>query len=545
MEKKDGNSNGNIQTRQESNINNSALIHKAKEHSQLDINDINIDIKTENYDKKEFNPNVNVKKNAQAQEVKKDYNNTNDKKILNNNNNNSSIKGKENIKDNKKNNENKKANNNNEINFETPTGDPEIENYYQELKKENNENNENNNDDKENNGNMINSYCLINDSIKNIKKEDCFDINDLAMKPSKSISNFLKAPNVILENDKNSSFINCVIYLLANCINLAKYYLKELNTFKFHIKDMPLSYYFSRIIFHFYPYPENPLQKSFSLSNFRKLLFHLYSIMFQGNDESNAIDFLVYLLDKLHEDDMKLRNKKSNNQKICDIKKIKDYIQFLKEYEKSCILDNFCWVNQKIKKCLECKSEYITYQNYFTYTLDIKNILNPKNDIDFNNNKEITILDCIKYQIQKKIINEQYCMNCQKKNSFEFESLISVLPQYFILLIDLDDNNMKNILPKITIEEDFNLSDIVKQQSSDNQYIIHGIIFYNLDFALPKEKRGQSEKYLAYCYNQIDNKWYNHKKNSIVDKKIIFSPQTYNVFPVILIYRHEETNKKK
>ena len=534
------NQNKNEKNMHEISLNSEFLDKIIDSNSNIALTDIDPQInrsKKGNNDNKQFNPNLNVNKKNSKEKVDGNVKKTD---------NNPNIKEKENDKDDKKNNEKNKINKEN--NFQTPTGDPEIEKYYKELEKEKDENKENNSqtptgdpeiekyykelekekdENKENNKNMINSYCIINDNIE--KEKECIgNGEDSSLKTYTSLGKFKKAPNVILETGENSSYLNCVIYCLANCKNLASYYLKELNTFKFHIKDMPLSYYFSRIIFHFYPYPENPLQKSFSLSTFHKILIHLNLVMFKDNYEKNVIDFLIYLLEQLHEDDVKIRNNNidNKNRKMSDIKKFKDYIKFISENEKSCILDNFCWVNQKIKKCIECKSEYITYQKFFAFNLYIENIYNLNKNID-----EIKILDCINHQIKKNTINEQYCINCQKKTSFDFESLISVSPQYFIFLINLDDKNMNEILPKIKIEEEIYLSEIVKEQTSVITYFIQGIIFYDLDI----------KKYLAYCRNPIDNKWYHYKKDSIlpVDKKKVFTYIPYKMFPVIIIYNQD------
>ena len=496
-------------------------ITQGTQDSYANINDIKVETvqsKKQN-NGNHFDQKIIVNKNSM--ETIKDKKDKIINENQNKNSNNSSNKEKEIIKENNKNNDNNTKNN--DIIWDTPTGeDPEIEKYYQDLKKEKEKEK---NEYKDNNQFNINSHNIINN--------EC-NVDDLSLKPSASFSKFKKAPNVILDSGNNSSYMNCVIYCLANCKNIASYYLKELKTYKYHIKDMPLSYYFSRIIFHFYPYPENPLQKSFSLSNFYKILIHLNST-FKGYTEKNIFDFLIYLLDKLHEDDQKIRNNKINsdndNQKTFDIKKRKDYINYIRENEVSCILDNFCWVNQKIQKCLECSSEDISYQKFFTYDLDIENIYNLKSENDFNNIEKITILDCIKRKIHNPIKKEKYCINCQKKTLFEFNSLIDVSPQYFIFLLKLNDNLMNDILYKIKIEEEFNLSDYVKDKSSDNKYVIQEIIFYDFD----------NKKYLAHCCNPIDKKWYYYKKDSISlqEMKKVFSYKLYKLFPIILFYKQD------
>lgn len=436
-----------------------------------------------------FNPNIEINKK-------------NNKK-LNNNNFPNLNKEKEIVKsptEDKESNNNIK--NNDDINYNmTPTGDiPELEKYYNELKNEKSENN----------------------NIKKIKSHNYKS----ELKSSFSFNKYKKAPNVILEIEDKYIYMNCILQCFANIRPIVCYYLKEIHNFKHHIKDMPLSYYFSRIIFHFYPYPENDLKKSFSLSTFQKVVSNLFNE--NSKTQTKIFDFLNFFLDSLHEDDKNIRNNKSNNeigQKEPN-ENFKEYIQFLGQKEKSCILDNFCWLNLKVKKCLKCNKESIKYQKYFTYELDFEIL--KKSNVNFD--KEISIFDWIKYQIQKQKILD-YCNNCAKSNWFEIESLISISPQYFIFYISLNDEVIKKIGTKIKIDEEIDLSGLVKEQTIFNKYTLHGMILYDLD----------SQKFLSHCCSPVDGNWYSYLKDSIskLKKEKILTPSIYRLFPILFIYKQK------
>ena len=391
-------------------------------------------------------------------------------------------------------------------NFITPGNDPELNNYYEMLHNEKKQN-------------------LFNNFNKNNLRESIESNNDLVFKTAFSLNIYKKAPNVILESEEKSNYIKSIIILLSNVKPIANYYLKENSKFKHHIKDLPMSYYLSRIIFHFYPYPENSLQKSFSLSTFLKVI-NYFNHCFGLEKENVPIYFLHFLLDMLHNDDKKLRNNLNLKENIEENnnKKFKEYIEFLAKNEKSCIFENFCWINQKIKKCLECSFESIEYSKNFIYELKFEEMI--KNN-EFNCNKKISILDCIKYQ-SKKIKMKSGCKNCKKQNFFE-ESLIRISPKYFIFNLGSVYFIKKNF-DKIKIDEELYLYDIVKEENLYNRYILSGKIVYDPDL----------KEYFAFCCSPVDKNYYNYQKNSIIkiEKNKFIESYVYNFLPIILIYEH-------
>ena len=400
---------------------------------------------------------------------------------------------------------------NNDNIFSTPGNDEyEIKKYYNEMEKEKLENKNRNN------------KSFLNESLKTSISGE-FDLN-----PSFSLSQYSKVPNVILESDGASTYMKSVLQCLANIKPIANYYLKQINTFKYHMKDLPISYYFSRIIFHFFPYPENTLLKSFSLSTFQKII-NYYDRRFDSDSEKNPKIFMDYFINLLHEEDKKYKNNfnQVENNEQDNNKKYKEYVQFLSKYEKSCILENFCWLCQDIKKCLNCNTEFIEYNKKFIYKLKFEEILQNN---QLNCNQKISIRDCIKYQTKKQRIND-ICKNCSKHNSFETEFLIHISPQYLILYLELTDIILNNF-GKIEINKNLYLYDIVKDESSYNNYYLYGMIAHDLD----------SNKYFAFSCSPIlknDENWYNYEEDSInkIKQEDLFRISSYNTFPTILIYK--------
>ena len=401
--------------------------------------------------------------------------------------------------------------NNIDNNFSTPGNDEyEIKKYYIEMEKEKIKNQNRNN------------QSFLNESLRASTN------SELDLNPSFSLSQYSKVPNVILESDGKSTYMKSVLQCLANIKPIANYYLKQINTFKYHMKDLPISYYFSRIIFHFFPYPENTLLKSFSLSTFQKII-NYYDRRFDSNSEKNPKIFMDYFINLLHEEDKKYKNNfnQAENNEQGNNKKYKEYVQFLSKYEKSCILENFCWLFQDVKKCLLCNTEFIEYNKKLIYKLKLEEML--KNNL-LNCKQKISIMDCIKYQTKKQT-KKDYCKNCQKHINFEIESLIHISPQYLILYLELSENILGNF-DKIEINKKLYLYDIVKDESSYNNYSLNGMIAHDLD----------NNKYFAYCCSPIlknDENWYNYKEDSInkIKQENLFRITSYNTFPIIFIYK--------
>ena len=349
-----------------------------------------------------------------------------------------------------------------------------------------------------------------------------------------SFKKYKKAPMVILENEENTNYMNCVIQCLANNKSIASYYLKNLDEFKHHIQDMPLTYAFSRIIFHLYPYPQDSLKKSFSLSGFHKAFVYM-NPSFYGKDPKNPNEFLVYLLEALHEEDKKMslhnnKNDKNNNNNSVFI----EYIKYLNEYEKSCIFNNFCWINQKIKKCLQCNNDSTIYQNFFTYDLNFINVI--KNKLE----KNISVEDCLKFISEKKEI-EMYCNICNKRNKFIVENTINFSPNEIIFLIRGYNKIIKDKIKKenfyFTYNDSINLNKYNKEDKIIKSYSLNGFIAFDI-------REEENMKYISYCLNPIDNKWYKYYDDNNVNKiqkmqdDFILKLEKI-LWPVILFYKQK------
>jgi ubiquitin C-terminal hydrolase len=372
-----------------------------------------------------------------------------------------------------------------------------------------------------------------------------------------SLSRYKEAPKVVLENVGNSSYMNSVLQCLGNIRSIIKYYLTKNNDIKKKIQELPISYGFSRIIFQLYPFPEDSLKKSFSLKTFQRTIAY-YNRCFKGENCKSPKDFLIYLLENLHKEDKLFRsqkkdkddNDKTQNGNKPVNKSFKEYLQYLIDNEKSIISDNFCWINQKIKKCQLCSTEDISYQNFFSFELNLVDAINNMPPIDNKNNiREISIIDCIQNQLNNKVI-KMYCPKCKQKCDFQIKKSISFAPDVFILLNGVKEpEEVLELMDQKNISFNFSddnvytldLSKIIKDANSNKSYSLQAVVCSQRITSGSNEKDCGIIKYIAFCKSPIDSKWYRYEDNTVsIITQIQLSVFVSQLFPEIFFFRQEK-----
>lgn len=397
----------------------------------------------------------------------------------------------------------------------------------------------------------INRDIIISNNTQSVNENESYENknnNSNKIGDSNSIQNlpfsfnqYTKPSLVKLDYVNNAlTYISSPLRCLANIKPIIKYYLEQLDSYRNHANDMPLSYHFDRLIFNLYPYPQNSLNTSFSLQTFYKAFLYL-NPSFRGKSIKNPIEFIIYLLELLHNDDKRMLNNKNDHLDNNIQKNQTDFyafIDYLKKYEKSIIFTLFGWINQKIAVCTECKEENNIFREFFTFDLNIENTLNK---LKFENRSRsiINIYDCIKYQSHEETLYNNYCNNCKKKNIVKLKTLIKILPNYFIFLIKL---NNKEIIQKleneghiIKIEKIIDLDKLIKESNINSKFELVGMVVYNIN--------NNMEEYISYCCHPIDDKWYKFDLNNINQIDINKILEQNDLLPVILFYKSKNLKK--
>ena len=345
-------------------------------------------------------------------------------------------------------------------------------------------------------------------------------------------SNINKEIRIILKNVGNTTYMNSVLRCLSNNYNFSSYYLKNKDVINNNKQNIPISYTFSRIIFHLYQERDMPFQQSYSLDKFHKTIMQLNPI-FRGKSTKNAIDFLIYLIEQLHEENKILKKILKNSEKAelieIDYNNNGKYMKLLNEIKDSKVYSEFCWINKSVEKCWACGNEQISYNSFFTYDLDFENALRKT---ILNYNKELTIFNCIKYTLEKENLYNVFCEKCDMMTNIEKKSSIQLCGNSLIFLFrgieKMENiNNIKNNGIKLKIEVELNLSNLIG--TNNFIYTLNGLISYNIE----------ESEYIAYSIDPINRKWYKYIKEDIISVEIndFINEYELKIFPVILFYR--------
>lgn len=373
------------------------------------------------------------------------------------------------------------------------------------------------------NKNMIhNKLNEINHNMNNL--------NEMNENSKNNIDNFL----VVLLNEGNTTYIVSVLQCLRNFKHVEKYYLRQLKEIENNLNNALISYVFSRVIYNLNPSQRKDNKNCYSLKSFKKALVHSNPI-FNGKSTKNAVDFLIYLLDTLHEEDKKLSHWKNEVKPYNDSLKtdIVKFINYLKKCEKSIILDIFGYSLETTRTCWECKTINTSIQKYFTFELNFEKALN-KTALVYEN--EFSIKDCINYHFEKQTMYNVFCEKCEEKRDFTVELAFNFGPPSFIFILRLNDREdliekMKNNNIKIKIDEELKLDLFVKVKGESSLiYQINGAVFYDT-----KKELG----YIAYVRNNIDDNWYKFEKdtvNKVKSSEVLNISNEGILLPVILFY---------
>ena len=106
-------------------------------------------------------------------------------------------------------------------------------------------------------------------------------------------------PLVILKECGKTTFINTVLRCFSDIKDISKYYLDNIIIITKNMNQMPISYVYTRILFHLFPRQNTPSENFYSLDKFYYALTCLNPI-FKGKSTKNAIDFLAFKLKYLY-----------------------------------------------------------------------------------------------------------------------------------------------------------------------------------------------------------------------------------------------------
>ena len=310
-----------------------------------------------------------------------------------------------------------------------------------------------------------------------------------------SFSRYKKPALTGLNNLGDTSYLNAVLQFICSIRNVASYFVNPKNgdCFTKNIIKYPLSYVVHRLCTHLYPYPEKIRREIYTPDSIMEVLGTL-NIVYGDYKKKNPIDFILCFFSILHKE---LNVKKNKNYSKYNIKnyqsdknKVIQYgsIDFINN-NNSIISNLFTWFSIKRIQCTKCSNKIYYFQHFQTFDLNIALVAKYKKAQNFN------LLDCIEFNQLNFLKNNAFCEKCKSYNKVTVCNKIYAPPNYFIFLLDMNENNNINFI----LEKRINLEKFVESKNKiPTSYELNGILF------LDRKKN----KYNALCVSPIDKNWY-------------------------------------
>ncbi|KAL4454012.1 hypothetical protein ABPG74_003895 [Tetrahymena malaccensis] len=320
-----------------------------------------------------------------------------------------------------------------------------------------------------------------------------------------------------LVNLGNTCFMNSALQCLSNLQPLTDYCLQNKEDNEINIQN-PMGSggvvikAFANLVRQIW----NSKQDSASPDEFLRVISYFNKIYSSGRQQDSQ-EFLLYLLDQIHEDLNRVEKKpyveqkeyfKNLNQKELEKLAADSWGDYLKR-NKSVIVDLFQGQLKNTLKCLKCKTAKYQFEPFMYLTVPI-----PQKA-----ENEINIQDCIEQFTEKEILDgdeKWFCPECKEFQKSEKKIDLWKLPPILMICMkrfQYTAKSKKKITTKVEFPvHHFDMSEFIPKtlQKEKPIYDLFSVISHSgyLNFG----------HYVAYCKNQEDKQWYlfNDSKATLV-----------------------------
>ena len=476
----------------------------SKKINQNICNDNSINVNNLNHFKKQFNNNTNSnnkKSNKKISNNNKELNNSNCH--VNNNFTNPNIHIKNNIMN------NKEFSNNNSYKNNIKNDGLENINLCSQKKQEKKNNNENS---------------------KNLNQKDSSE--------NVTLTKILSSPNIsarkeILIKKKCANGLqnigaNCFMNATLQCLAHVEYLTKHILQRKYEINSKKTS---NKLVKSYLEVLENIWEntsiKDYVPNNFKEIINEM-NPLFKGKQYIYSKDFILFLLENIHNELNKIKEVKQINTANVDpynfYNSLNNFTRYFKNNFKSIISDIFYGIYNTQMKCLDCNTVTHNIQYYNILIIPLEEVRLFKKRLQ----NIVTLQECFEFNQKSEYINGEskiYCNKCQEKTNCVKNKTLIVGPK--VLIINLNRGKGIKFEVKLNFEEFIDINQFIYFKNTSCRYQLIGVV---TQFG----PSGIYEHFIAFCKSFIDGNWYRYN-DSIVTSSNFQEAKTTGV-PYILFY---------
>ena len=263
--------------------------------------------------------------------------------------------------------------------------------------------------------------------------------------------------------------------------------------------------------------------------------------LFQGVQANDSKDLIIFLLETLNKELVKLHNKTHNINEIENefdlnidpTNEAQVLGEFQKEFTKnyhSVVGFNLCGFQKNIFKCQSCQSISNSFGIFNFLIFGLEAVSNHFNLSNYNRQIPIINLDhCFKFMSKPESFDQTFCQKCRKTGMSVYQEGIYMMPNYLIIILNRGKGNVFNC--KVDIPEKFNSSNY-EQVKKNNNYELIGVVSH---FG----ESGMGGHFIAFCKHYLDNKWRCYNDSTVVECKNHYLTKGT---PYILFYKSSVSN---
>ena len=400
----------------------------------------------------------------------------------------------------------------------------------------------NNNMNNFNNMNLINNFNGFNfDNNGNLN-----NLNSLTESRTKLVS---PPHKVGLQNIGQTCYMNASLQCLTNVQKVTNKLLDLNGQNRINPQQHPLTCVYTNLLFEF-----KTTKKSYITPTSFKAVLENLNPLFQGNQASDAKDFIFFIIERLHQELKPPENPQNNFAQIDYLKQELEarnedltrqkFLNELKTKNTSIISESFYGITRSVMKCDGCQVQKFSFQTFNILNFILKKVKDEKQkDLGgyMPNNYIINLIDAFDSENKlENLVGENmiYCNNCKALKNGSIKQDIYKLPRVMIIVLNRGKNN-QDFREEFEIKEMLNFpspNTIFCNPNAYTRYYLCGVITH-------LGESGSNGHFISYFRTSMNQKFYCYNDASVAEVNVEDATRTkisYNadedIIPYILFY---------